>query len=144
MEVSIRVATPNDIDAIFRVRTSVRENALTIEGLAELGITPASVTEMLSMVPCSWVAVAGEVVVGFSMVDLEDACLFAAFVSPDYEGRGIGKALVAAAEAALFERHSKIWLETSKTSRAAEFYHRSGWSEVENIGEDDVKFEKVR
>ena len=37
----VRPAAATDIDAIFHVRTSVRENALTVTELAALGITPA-------------------------------------------------------------------------------------------------------
>ena len=59
----IRVATEADVPAIFEVRTSVRENHLSLEGLAARGITPASVAEMIRTTMRAWVAeVDGEVV----------------------------------------------------------------------------------
>lgn len=50
------------------------------------------------------------------MVDLETACLFAVFVLPEFEGKGIGKRLIQVREAALFERHPAAWLETAKAA----------------------------
>ena len=34
-----RLATPADVDAIFHIRTSVQENHLSLDQLAEMGIT---------------------------------------------------------------------------------------------------------
>jgi GNAT superfamily N-acetyltransferase len=73
------------------------------------------------------VASEADEVLGFAMVDPETACLFAAFVLPEQEGRGMGRALIAACEAALFARHDMIWLETDGASRAAGIYQRLGW-----------------
>ncbi|WP_279481357.1 GNAT family N-acetyltransferase [Aureimonas sp. SK2] len=81
--------------------------------------------------------------VGFSMIDAEEGSLFAAFVLPGFEGRGIGRALIARAEAALFERFDAIWLETDPDSRAARLYHRLGWRAVETAG-SDIRMQKRR
>lgn len=126
----IRVAVVADVEAIFQVRTSVRENHLDHAQLAQMGITPAAVTAMIAAEPCTWVAEEAGRVLGFSMIDLEEGSLFAAFVLPDHEGRGIGSQLVAAAEHALFTAHDEIWLETGATTRAAGFYRRLGWRDA--------------
>lgn len=43
----IRVAQLEDIETLFEIRTSVKENHQSREEIAALGITPATVAEML-------------------------------------------------------------------------------------------------
>ena len=50
----IRIATDEDIDALFDVRTSVTENAMTMQDLASVGVTPASVRDMLGSSSRAW------------------------------------------------------------------------------------------
>ncbi|MDO5897268.1 GNAT family N-acetyltransferase [Agrobacterium sp. Azo12] len=144
MQFLIRPAEPSDVEGIFQVRTSVTENFLTVAQLSEMGITKASITEMILSSRCAWVAVDAEKVVGFSMIDLDEGSLFAAFVLPSYEGKGLGKKLVHAAEDALFQYHHVAWLETSKTTRAAGFYRHLGWRNETDIDGDDIRLEKSR
>lgn len=144
MTVTIRDAAEEDIPAIFEVRTSVRENHLSLEQMAELGITSETIRQALCQEPCIWVAVQGAHVVGFSMADAADACLFAAFVRPKWAGQGIGRRLMERAEAFLFERHSSIWLHTDGASRAAGFYERLGWERMQDAENRDARFEKHR
>lgn len=140
----IRAATTADVDAMFLVRISVRENRLSLDELLQRGITPASIAEAISSAACAWVATVENKVVGFAMVDLDDACLFAAFVLPQCEGRGIGTQLIRTCEAALFERHSTAWLETAQTSRAANLYRHLGWGNETAMGNGDIRLEKRR
>ncbi len=144
MQVFIRPATPEDLPAITHVRTSVHENHLSVEEMAELGITPEVVTQMILASPCCWVAVEDGAIVGFSMIDAEQGSLFAAFVLPSHEGKGIGRRLVQVAEDQLFTTHSTIWLETGRTTRAARFYRSLGWGNESAVGEDDIRLEKQR
>jgi ribosomal protein S18 acetylase RimI-like enzyme len=144
MSLKIRLAVRSDVSDLFRVRTSVRENHLSVERLSRMGITEASIAEMISASPCAWVAVNGNEVVGFSMIDIDQSSLFAAFVLPSQEGKGIGRQLVQAAEEKLFEHHAHIWLETAKTSRAAGFYRHLGWSEERDVGARDIRLTKRR
>lgn len=111
----IRPALTTDVNAMFDVRTSVRENVLTAGELFELGITPEFIAAEIERSPCAWVATVDTQVIGFSMIDLDTACLFAAFVLPEYEGLGIGTGLIKACESALFESHPVAWLETAKS-----------------------------
>ncbi|WP_404406865.1 GNAT family N-acetyltransferase [Pelagibacterium halotolerans] len=144
MTITIRDAAEEDIPAIFEVRTSVRENHLSVEQMAEMGITNETIRRVLRKEPCIWVAVQGDHIVGFSMGDAANACLFAAFVRPEWEGQGIGRRLMERAEAFLFERHSSIWLHTDGTSRAVGFYERLGWKRMPDVENRDARFEKHR
>lgn len=142
MRFQIRPARPEDTEAIFRIRTSVVENTLSLAELADLGITPDAITAMITASPCAWLAISQGHAVGFAMIDADAACLFAAFVQPDQEGHGIGRALVETCEAALFQRHPLIWLETARDSRAAGFYRRLGWGSETPTGDGDIRLEK--
>lgn len=139
----IRAALASDVPGIFAVRTSVTENLLTAQQLADIGITPASIAQMIAATPCAWVAVQDGIVIGFAMIDWEEGALFAAFVLPRYEGFGIGKMLVRMAEDALFQHHTMIWLETGATTRAAGFYRHLGWQVLGEMG-GDLRMEKRR
>lgn len=144
MNIQIRPAETADVASIFAVRTSVKENALSVADLADMGITPESVAAMIAAEPCAWVAVESETVIGFSMIDQEEGSLFAAFVLPSHEGRGVGRSLVNEAERHLFARHSTCWLETGGTTRAAGFYRRLGWLNEQDAGNGDIRLEKRR
>lgn len=142
----IRPATTADIEALFEIRTSVVQNHLSREQMLELGISPASLAEAIEAAPCAWLAEVEGAPVAFAMVDLDDACVFALFVKPAFEGQGLARRLMAEAEAALFARHSRIWLETDgrDSVRANGFYRRLGWAVVEQLEEGDVRYEKAR
>jgi GNAT superfamily N-acetyltransferase len=144
MTITVRTASAADIPAIFEVRTSVRENHITVERLAEMGITRQTIAQALRDEPCIWVAEHDGQVIGFSMGDADDACVFALFVRPDWEGHGVGRRLMERAEAFLFERHAAIWLQTDISSRAAGFYERLGWKRTRVMETGDARFEKLR
>ena len=52
----IRVAQQEDIETLFEIRTSVKENYQSREEIAELGITPDAVANMLQTDCCAWLA----------------------------------------------------------------------------------------
>jgi len=146
METLIRLATLADIDTVFAIRTAVRQNHLSHEQLADLGITPQVLADSIREAPCIWVAQVNGVLAAFSMVDLAEGEVFAMFVLPAYEGRGLGRRLMAVAEAALFEHHDRVFLVTDGRDeiRANGFYQRLGWSKVGQVDGDDVRYEKSR
>lgn len=134
----------HDVEAMFRVRASVGENTLTPAELSAMGITPESIAAAVEGAPCAWVATAEGEVVGFAMIDPGSACLFALYVLPAYEGRGIGTRLCQLCEGALFEQHPAAWLETAEGSRAAQFYRRLGWGHEVPVGGGDIRLEMQR
>ncbi|WP_425375408.1 GNAT family N-acetyltransferase [Rhizobium deserti] len=109
-----------------------------------MGVTHASISEMISGSPCAWVAILDHEIVGFSMIDVAQASLFAAFVLPLHEGKGLGSQLVLLAEDELFQHHSEIWLETEKNSRAAGFYRHLGWSKEREAKGNQIRLTKTR
>jgi len=104
----IRVADAADVPSIFDVRTSVLENHMSLEELARVGITPETVTAMRSGDSRAWVAEEDERMVAFSMADAGTSTVFAMFVRPGIEGKGLGRALMTETERWLF---SQSWLE---------------------------------
>ena len=144
MNIRTRLALSSDIEGIFDVRTSVKENHLSREEMEQVGITESSVIDMIEKSRCAWVAVDEGKVIGFSMIIVDEGSLFAAFVLPEYEGRGVGRRLVVLAEQELFKHHEIAWLETDKNSRAAKFYMQLGWGNETNINGTDIKLEKHR
>lgn len=142
----IRRATAADIDTLFDIRTSVRQNHLSREQMAELGITPQALKEALAAGPCAWIAEVDGSAGGFAMVDMASAEVFALFVRPQWEDRGLGSLLLRAAETELFREHETIWLLTDGGDeiRANGFYLKRGWERVARVDERDVRYEKSR
>lgn len=131
--VRIRQATEADIDELFDVRTSVRENFQSREELAGIGVTPESIGRMLRSTSRAWIAEEGGRAVAFSMADAAEATIFALFVRPEHEGRGLGRRLMAETEAWLFSTGAEeIWLLTGSDPhlRANGFYRHLGWVNV--------------
>lgn len=129
---------------MFHVRISVIENHLSREEMQRIGITENVVADLIEKSCCAWVATDNEKIIGFSMILPDEGCLFAAFVLPEYEGRGIGRRLVELAEKELFSHHEIAWLETDKQSRAAKFYIQLGWGNKIDINDTDIRLEKHR
>ncbi|WP_166718415.1 MULTISPECIES: GNAT family N-acetyltransferase [unclassified Pantoea] len=144
MNINIRTAKAADIDGMFHVRISVIENHLSREEMQRIGITENVVADLIEKSCCAWVATDNEKIIGFSMILPDEGCLFAAFVLPEYEGRGIGRRLVEIAEKELFRHHEIAWLETDKQSRAAKFYIQLGWGNKIDINDTDIRLEKHR
>lgn len=144
MSINIRTDQLSDVESIFDVRTSVIENHLSREEMRQMGITESVVADMIEDSLCAWVATENGKIIGFSMILPDEGCLFAAFVLPEYESRGVGRRLVMLAEQELFKHHEIAWLETDKNSRAAKFYIQLGWGNKTNINDTDIKLEKHR
>lgn len=117
---------------------------MTPAELSAIGVTPEAIAQAVGSAPCAWVATVDKEIVGFAMVDLSSACLFALFVLPEHEGCGIGTRLTRTCELALFERHPTAWLETANGSRAAQLYRHLGWGNEVEIGGGDIRLEKQR
>jgi GNAT superfamily N-acetyltransferase len=107
---------------ISHVRLSVVENALSVEQLKERGITNASVAASLLTHRKGWVAEQDGRIVAFSMADRADWSIFALFVLPGYEQRGLGCRLLDLALDWLWENGAeRVWLSTGPETRASRY-----------------------
>jgi GNAT superfamily N-acetyltransferase len=137
-----REATAADMPGISDVRQSVIENPLSIEQLAARGITNESVAAAFLVDLKGWVAEHDGLIVGFSMAERAEQTLWALFVLPTYEGRGIGGRLYDLAIAWLRENGAHdLWLTTSAGTKAAAFYERRGWRVAGDGEHGDVRYE---
>jgi GNAT superfamily N-acetyltransferase len=136
----VRAATAADIAEMHRVRLSVRENRLAEPGRVQ----PHHYVSMLET-GRGWVSEVAGTIVGFAIADLAGGSLWALFVDPEYERRGIGRQLHDTAIAWLFASGAeRIWLTTDPGTRAERFYQSAAWqrSGVEASGE--VRYERSR
>lgn len=141
----VRTAAHDDVKAMFEVRTSVRENHMSLEELADIGITPETLPEMLSGTGRGWVALDHGILVAFAMAEASEATVFAIFVRASHENRGLDRLLMNEAEKWLYsEGCAEIWLLTDPNPevRANGFYRHLGWVD-DGIQEDgQVRFKK--
>ncbi len=120
----IRLATLNDIPAMHRLRLAARENALRDPAR----IQPSDYQQLLTGSGRGWVALVDDALVGFGIADAANRNLWALFVAPAFEGRGIGRKLHDELLNWLFEQGPEpVWLTTEPGTRAEQFYTVAGW-----------------
>lgn len=144
-EIIVREATGADVPGITRVRTSVVENAMTREQLDARGITEQAVAASFLADSKGWVAVGDAEIVGFSIADRASGSIFALFVLPEHERRGIGSRLHGLALDWLWANGARrVWLTTDPASKAARFYERRGWGVTGTAEHGDTRYEMMR
>lgn len=125
---------------MHRVRLAVRENRLRTSAITEDDYYPA-----IERTGRGWVAVHDAQVVGFAVGNRETGNIWALFVDPDHEGRGLGRLLHDAMVAWLFsEGLSILWLSTDPNSRARRFYESAGWTLVRMLPDGEALYELRR
>jgi len=121
---TFRQANRADIPAMSRIRLSVTENVLSDPGR----VTDTMYEDFLEKDGRGWVAEDAGEIVAFCYADKVDASIWALFVRPGHEGRGLGKALLRQAVDWLFEiGHERVRLSTTAGTRADRFYAAQGW-----------------
>ena len=127
MNIVYRQACDKDIEGMHRVRKAVLENRLTSNKIRAEHYAP-----YLEELGRSWVALddAGEVL-GFASGNKVNGNIWALFVHPAAEGKGIGKRLHDMMIAWLFSTGLlELNLSTGANTRAQQFYERAGWKLV--------------
>ncbi|MDO5370784.1 GNAT family N-acetyltransferase [Paracoccus sp. (in: a-proteobacteria)] len=143
----ITLATPDDIETLFDIRTSVAQNHQSREELSALEVTSDSLAGMLRTRSRAWLAHVEGTAAGFSMADCARATVFGLFVRPGHERRGIGRRLTAEAESWLFQQGwDQIWLATGSDESlpAWGFYLHLGWVPAGVLDDGQVRFVKRR
>ncbi len=134
----IREARIDDIGQIQIIRNSVTENTLSHPNL----VTDQDCEEFIGQRGKGWVCEIDKQIVGFAIVDLMENNIWALFLDPKFEGRGIGQLLHKSMLDWYFtQTKDKVWLGTDPNTRAEKFYRRAGWTEVGKNGSEEIKFE---
>ncbi len=138
---TFREATVEDIQQIQVVRNSVKENTLSNPAL----VTDEDCKSYITRRGKGWVCEAGNSIVGFAIADLEENNIWALFLQPEYEGKGIGKKLHDIMLDWYFSKTTQsVWLSTAPRTRAEIFYRRCGWQETGTYRNAEIKFEMTR
>jgi len=133
-----REARIDDIKQIQVVRKSVRENTLSDPDL----VTDEDCLEFMTVRGKGWVCEIDNRIVGFAIADLKDNNIWALFLDPEFEKKGIGRQLHKVMLDWYFtETKEKVWLGTAFNTRAERFYRKAGWTEVGLHGTKEIKFE---
>ncbi len=135
---TFRKATIEDISQLHRVRASVRENCLSNPDL----IKSKDYEQYLTHSGKGWVCEINEIIIGFAIVDVHAYNVWALFIQPGFEKKGIGRRLHDDMLDWYFTQTKEtIWLTTNPKTRAEVFYRKAGWEDkgVETNGE--IRFE---
>lgn len=134
----IREATIHDIKQIQIVRNTVTENTLSDPNL----VTDEDCKEFLTERGKGWVCEIDKHIVGFAIADLKENNIWALFLDPKFEKKGIGQQLHKTMLDWYFtQTKEKVWLGTDSNTRAEQFYRKAGWTEVGTHGSNEIKFE---
>jgi len=122
-----REAKVEDISHIQIVRNSVKENALSDPSL----ISDLDCEDFILNRGKGWVCEVENQIVGFAIADLEANNIWALFIRPEFEAKGIGRKLQTIMLNWYFSTgKDDVWLVTAPSTRAARFYESSGWKQM--------------
>lgn len=134
----IRPAQIDDVKQIQIVRNAVTENTLSDPNL----VTDEDCINFITVRGKGWVCEIDHQIVGFAIVDLKDNNVWALFINPRFERKGIGQLLHNEMLDWYFSQTKKtIWLGTAFNTRAEGFYSKAGWTVIGRHGADETKFE---
>ena len=134
----IREAIAADVSQMQTVRNAVKENKLSDPSV----ITDQAYIDFLSYNGKGWVAVIDDQITGFAFADIINNNIWALFVHPDHEGKGIGRSLhEVMLDWYFYQSKDFVWLGTAPNTRAETFYRRAGWIENGKHGKSEIKFE---
>lgn len=133
-----REANINDISQIQVVRHAVKENTLSDPAL----VTDKDCEDYIFNRGKGWVCQLDDRIIAFAIADLVDNNIWALFVIPEFEGRGIGKKLHdIMLEWYFSKKKDTVWLGTAFNTRAEKFYRLQGWTEAGIHGPKEIRFE---
>lgn len=139
---SYREAELADIPHLQTIRAAVRENILSNPAL----VTVPDYEEHITGPGRSWVCIDAGAIVGFSSAHPHHRSIWALFIDPAHERRGIGRALLDRAVAWLWSCPDvdAIQLTTAPGTRADSFYRAAGWADVGRSRSGEIIFRRER
>ena len=137
MRFTVRPAVIADVPAMHGIRMRVRENRLADPGR----ITEASYLPFVAGA-AAWVADTGVELLGFAAADQATSSVWALFVAPEAEGRGVGRELHAAIiQWARQLGLPRLSLSTAGGSRAERFYQQADWRRIGLTPDGETAFQ---
>lgn len=135
---TIREAKIGDIPQIQVVRNAVKENTLSNPNL----VTDEDCAAFITLRGKGWVCEIDNHIVGFAIADLKENNIWALFIDPEFEQKGIGKLLHDTMLNWYFSTtKNTVWLGTAFDTRAEAFYRKAGWKEAGKNGTKEIRFE---
>ncbi|WP_017733221.1 GNAT family N-acetyltransferase [Nafulsella turpanensis] len=139
MDYLYREATYADFPSMMKVRMAVRENMLSQPGKVQ----EKDYLEILSSGGKGWVCETGQEMLGFAIADIDRKNIWALFILPDFEQKGIGRHLHMLMLNWCFQQPGveNLWLSTDPGTRAEQFYQKAGWEKKELLENGEQLFE---
>jgi GNAT superfamily N-acetyltransferase len=136
-----RRAVPSDIAACIDLRGKTRENAVSVERLGQLGITEESWSADVANgdLP-GYVYIEQDRIVGYCFADRNTGEVVVLALLPAWEGRGIGKKLLAMVVTDLANlgfRRLFLGCSSDPKVRSYGFYRHLGWKSTGSFDAND-------
>lgn len=145
--IQFQAALPHHVAACIAVRGKTRQNAVSAARLAELGVTEASWSADVQADRLPGIlAFDDEQLAGYCFGDVTSGEIVVLALLPEFEGRGLGRALLDRAMGQLRERgHQRLFLGCSAdpASRSHGFYRHLGWAPTgkrDRLGDEELEF----
>jgi GNAT superfamily N-acetyltransferase len=137
MELEYRPATPGDIAECVVLRGRTRENAVSAERLASVGITVESwAADVRSGVLPGYVCTHAGVIAGYCFGDTASGEIVVLALLPAYENRGIGRQLLdlmVGHLGALGHKRLHLGCSADPATRSHGFYRHLGWTSTGTV-----------
>jgi GNAT superfamily N-acetyltransferase len=133
----IRRSRDEDHARVTEIRNAVTENVLSEASRSAVdGDYP-----WFRDNPGVWLWEEDGIILGFSAADTRNGSIWALFVAPGHERRGIGRALFEkACDVLRRDGHRTAWLTTQPGSRADGFYRAAGWKVIGSSAKGELIF----
>lgn len=148
MTIAYRQAVPDDTPACIVLRGMTRENAFSVERLAEVGVTLESWRASIAdgSLP-GHVATEGDRIVGYCFGERETGEIAVLALLPEHEGQGVGRTLLnlVVADFKGFG-FARLFLSCSAdpASRSYGFYRHLGWRSTGSFDDRDDEILEYR
>jgi ribosomal protein S18 acetylase RimI-like enzyme len=147
MTVELRPATPADIPACVDLRGHTRENAVSAQRLAAMGITVASWSKDVETgTLAGFVCMDGQTLAGYAFGDTVSGEVVVLALLPQYEGQGLGRRLlqrVVEHLGAAGHHRQFLGCSTDPGTRSFGFYRHLGWSStgtIDHFGDEVLEY----